>query len=164
MLLRSPNHAETRATPLFGPVSNLRRLLPRLSLRCYWYCIIPASESEANRNMRLLRHRSTDGRRWRSLLTIVAVLSLTVSLATRFAVPAASPNHTVRSVTRCLVEPQRQRLNRDAAQWAAPVIVSAFAGPVILYSRVAPPEPQLAIHSFDDSPYNRPPPSLNFLL
>lgn len=110
--------------------------------------------------MRILGHRSTDGRGWRGLLIVVAICSLTISLATRFVIPASSQIHTAKAVSRCLVEPQRQRLNRDAVQWAAPVQVSALAEPIIVYPRLAPPEPQVAIQLFDDSPYNRPPPSL----
>lgn len=114
--------------------------------------------------MRILGQRSSEGRVWRGLLIVVAVLSLTVSLATRFVIPSSSPTHTVKAVSRSLVEPQRQRLNCDAVQWSAPVQVSAFADLVVFYSRVAPSEPEVTTHIFDDSPYNRPPPSLAFSL
>lgn len=109
--------------------------------------------------MEKLRVRSADGQVWRGLLILIATLSLTVSLATRFVIPASSPTHTVKAVSRSLVEPQRQRLNRDAVQWAAPVQTSAFAEPSIVIRRVTPSEPQLTLRCFDHSPYNRPPPS-----
>lgn len=112
--------------------------------------------------MHRLKYRSLQGWPCR-LLIVIAIFSLAVSLATRFVIPTTSHTRTVKSVSRCLVEPQRQRLNRDAVQWAAPVLASAFVEPVV-YPPVAPPEPQLAIQFFDDSTYNRPPPSLAFLL
>jgi len=110
--------------------------------------------------MRMLEQRSENGRAWRGLLIAVAVLSLTISLTTRFVLPASSTIHSVKSVSRCLTEPQKQHLNCDAVQWAAPAQASAFAELVILYPRVAPTEPQVATQFFDNSPYNRPPPSL----
>ena len=114
--------------------------------------------------MHLLKHHSTGAPQRRAVLIVIAVLSLTISLATRFAVPAKSQTHTLKSITSSLVEPQRQRLNRDSAQWVAPVTISVFAERVTVYARVVPPEPQLGTHLFDDNPYYRPPPSLRFLI
>lgn len=110
--------------------------------------------------MRILGQRSREGRVWRGLLIVVAILSLTISLTTRFVIPASSPIHTVKSVSRSLTDPQRQHLNCDALQWSAPVQASTFADLVVFYSRVAPLEPQVATQFFDDSSYNRPPPSV----
>lgn len=114
--------------------------------------------------MQILGQRSSEGRAWRALLIVVAVLSLTISLTTRFVIPTTSQVLTVKAVSRNLVEPQRQHLNCDAVQWSAPVQASAFAEFVVFYSRVAPPEPQVATQFFDDSSYNRPPPSIVFSL
>src|SRR5580700_6864 len=123
------------------------------------YCII-LQQNNSDCTMHLLKHHGVS-RAWRTLLIVVAVLSLTVSVATRFTVTATSQTQGVSSVTQSIVQPHRQRLNRDAAQWVAPVIISIFASLVISYSRNAPPQPRFAIYLSDDSPYNRPPPSLN---
>jgi hypothetical protein len=114
--------------------------------------------------MRILEQRSREGRVWRGLLIVVAVLSLTISLATRFVVPATSPIHTVKTASRSLTDPQRQHLNCDAVQWSTPVQTAAFADLVVFYSRLAPTEPQIATQFFEDSSYNRPPPSIAFPL
>ena len=114
--------------------------------------------------MQSLGHRGPDGRQWHNLLILVATVSLAVSLATRFVVPITSQTPAVKSVSRCLVQPQHQRLNRDAVQWAAPVQVSEYVEHVTFYPRVAPSESRFTIQFFDDSRYNRPPPSSPFLL
>ena len=114
--------------------------------------------------MQSLGHCGPNGRQWRWLLILIATLSLGVSLATRFAVPITSRTDVVKSVSRCLIQPQRQRLNRDAVQWAAPVQVSEYVEHVIFYPRLTPSESRFTIQFFDDSQHNRPPPSSPFSL
>ncbi|HYA24504.1 MAG TPA: hypothetical protein VEF05_10110 [Terriglobales bacterium] len=91
---------------------------------------------------------------------VIALLicSLTLSLATRFCFQVTSQAHTSKSVERRSVEPKRQRLNRDAARWAASVAPSTFLSPDALYARVAPAETPRPNHIIDESLYNRPPP------
>lgn len=94
----------------------------------------------------------------RSLLIVLAVFCLMVSLATRYTMPATSQAHAVNSVSRCVVQPHTQRLNRDAAQWSAPVAVSSFEPAIVLYAHLAPATARFTTRLFEEIPYNRPPP------
>jgi len=110
-----------------------------------------------------LRDRKTGGYAWPGAIIALLICALTVSLATRFCSQVPAQVHTSKSVERRSVEPKRQHLNRDAMRWVASVATSAFLEPVTLYSRVAPAETPLPSHVFDESLYNRPPPSELFL-
>lgn len=151
------------ATMARSGVSKLLKdsLLPRFSLRSGTYCIIPASGSIAHSEMGL---RENQGARcWRGLLIALCVLTLGVTLTTRFSSHHRSLVPTVKSVGRSAVVPQKQRMNRDAAQWIAPIVVSAFAQFIVTYSCSLPAEPQVSFNFLDDRQFNRPPPSLQFL-
>lgn len=65
--------------------------------------------------------------RWRGALAVVAICVLTVSFATRFGSPGASFRASIhshsradKSVARRSLEPERQHLDRDGAEWAPP--------------------------------------------
>src|SRR5580704_126609 len=111
--------------------------------------------------MRRLRHKFSG---WRGALVVVAICSLTFSLATRFWVLPTSQSHTVRSAERQSVESGRQRLEQDAAQWVAPTSDFSIVEFVSHPSSPIPDGPPLPKFAVSDSLYNRPPPSSQFLL
>jgi len=114
--------------------------------------------------MQLLIHPRVGERGWRGVLILIAICSLTFSLATRFWIPSASQVPTIKSVDRHPVAPQRQHLDRDATQWLAPCANFTVAEPIVIETRLVPVEPLLPKHVFTDSLYNRPPPSSAFSL
>jgi hypothetical protein len=64
---------------------------------------------------------------WRSAVAVAAICVLTLSFATRFGSPAASSQASLthhsqanRSVARRSLEPERQHLDRDGAEWTSP--------------------------------------------
>lgn len=88
---------------------------------------------------------------------VLAVLSLTVSLATRtFHDGAGWRGVTVHADTH---QAMRQHLNKDAAQWPAPVFDFALLDTPSFYPRIAPAGPPIPSLHFDESLYNRPPPA-----
>jgi len=56
-------------------------------------------------------------------------------------------------------EGMRQHMDRDAVHWVAPVPSLRFLLPVTYYPKFAPAGPPLPAALFDQSLYNRPPPS-----
>jgi len=95
---------------------------------------------------------------WRRLLLILlAVLSLSTSLATRvFNYSASGTSITVRS---SLPQAMRQHLDRDAATWGRPAVSFSMLEAPTFYPRFAPAGPPLPAVLFDESLSNRPPPS-----
>jgi hypothetical protein len=92
-----------------------------------------------------------------ALVVALAVLSLTVSLATRtFHDMTASHRVSVRADSQ---QAMRQHLNKDAAHWPAPVFDFAVLDTPTFYPRVAPAGPPIPSLHFDESLYNRPPPT-----
>lgn len=94
--------------------------------------------------------------RWRVLLIILAICGLTVSLATR-TFRLKTP-HGI-SVTSGEAQAKRQHMDRDAARWVPPVPIFAILQVPTFYPYAAPAGPPLASVLFDESLYNRPPPS-----
>jgi len=94
--------------------------------------------------------------RWRVFIIILAICGLTVSLATR----TFRLRITVGvSVTSGDAQAMRQHLDKDAARWVPPVPIFAALQLPTFYPYVAPAGPPLASVLFDESLYNRPPPS-----
>src|SRR5579863_207392 len=114
--------------------------------------------------MRSLRDCRVGQHRWQRALIVIAICSLTFSLATRFWVTHASSSHSVRTVERRSVEPKRQHLNRDAIRWVAPATDFSIIEPAPIEASLALDGPPLPKHVFSDSLYNRPPPSSDFYL
>jgi hypothetical protein len=105
---------------------------------------------------------STDSRCWCSVVVLVAVISLTVSLATRYGSSHGLATSTVTAVQRVSPpEPARQRLLKNAATWVPPVICAAVLDAPEPRSRVVPSSPRIVETFFEKNSYNRPPPSLN---
>jgi len=110
--------------------------------------------------MQILRNRRVSEGAWRSLVILVAIFSLTFSLATRFCVQPSPQIHSLKSLDRQSTEPKRQHLNKDASGWIAPTPQFAFLEPAVLQPHFSPVEPALTSHLSDESLYNRPPPSI----
>ena len=113
--------------------------------------------------MQPLRQLRVGERRWQGLLIVIAVCSLTLSVATRFWTPCTSQS-LVKSVDRRPAEPKRQHLDRDATRWVAPSGNFVIIEPSTIETRLAPAGDLLPKHVFSESLYNRPPPSSGFLL
>ena len=111
-----------------------------------------------------LTHRKVDARGWRGALIVIAICSLTVSLATRFWASSRSHTQIVKSVDHRPLDPKRQHLNKDASRWVAPSAAFSVIAPASIETRLAPAGPLLPKHVFTDTLYNRPPPSFAFFL
>jgi len=115
--------------------------------------------------MRLPEH--FDARRrhnWCTVVVLVAICSLTVSLATRYCSPTGSSAYSVRTVVkRSSTDGQRQRLAKDAADWIAPVLCSTVLQAATSYPRIAPAAPRTPNPLSAEALYNRPPPSFESL-
>ena len=126
----------------------------------------PASGTTHGSSMQSLifRNRKLDVRGWRSALIVIAICSLTVSVATRFWASSTSQSQTVKSLEHPSVDPKRQHLNKDACRWVPSSATFSVFAPVEMETRLAPAGPLLPKHVFTDSLYNRPPPSFSFFV
>jgi hypothetical protein len=93
-------------------------------------------------------------------IVVIAVCALTVSVATRYCYAGSSSVH-VRATLHKHSAPQtaRQRLSKDAATWIPPVFFTAILQAAAFDPRVAPAGPPIPRLFFEESLYNRPPPS-----
>jgi hypothetical protein len=92
---------------------------------------------------------------WRRWVIVLAITSLSLSLATRvfhFVLP-----HGV-TVDASVSQGMRQYLDSDGTHWVAPVSRFICLQPVTYYPKFAPAVPPLSSNLFDESLYNRPPP------
>jgi hypothetical protein len=94
--------------------------------------------------------------KWRVFIVILAICGLTISLATR---TFRLKIHQSVSVTSGDAQAKRQHLDRDAARWAPPVPVFTVLQVPTFYPFVAPAGPPIASTLFDESLFDRPPPS-----
>ena len=126
----------------------------------------PTKQTAGDGYMQLLtpRHREVGERGWRGVLIVIAICSLTLSVATRFWAPSTSQSHIVKSIDQRPVDPKRQHLNKDATRWVASLVDFSMLAPAAIETRLAPTGPILPKHVFTDSLYNRPPPSSVFFL
>ena len=101
------------------------------------------------------RHRG-----WCAVVVLVAVFSLVVSVATRYSSTGDLSSTTVKAFqTHPSPEAKRQHLAKDAADWIAPVICLSVLQSPRSYPRIAPAGPPMPGLVFEESLYNRPPPS-----
>jgi hypothetical protein len=97
---------------------------------------------------------------WCAVVVLVAVFSLVVSVATRYSSRADLPLTTVKACqAHASPEAKRQHLDKDADHWVAPVICLSLLQPRRSYPRIAPAGPAIAGPLFEESLFNRPPPS-----
>lgn len=98
--------------------------------------------------------------RWWVAVVLLAVCSITVSVATRYSVPGRASDSKVTTVRNHVdIEPIRQRLLNNAASWMPPVVGSAILQHKATFSRLVwidAPAPRVF---FEESLSNRPPPS-----
>jgi len=110
----------------------------------------------------MIRDRKIDARGWRSALIVIAICSLTLSVATRFWASSTFDTQIVKSVDHRPLDPKRQHLNKDAARWVSPSASFIVIAPASIETQLAPAVPLLPKHVFSDTLYNRPPPSFSF--
>lgn len=126
---------------------------------------------QRNRSLSEMFHlnnlESVQRRRCWIAVVLLAVCSITISVATRYSVPGHDVNSKVTTVRNHLdvdTEQVRQRLLNNAVSWMPPV-----AGSTILQQNesfavllsTGPPVPRLY---FEQNLFNRPPPAISFLL
>jgi hypothetical protein len=98
--------------------------------------------------------------RWSKCVLTLVICALRLSVATRFSLATGSHLHTVKTFDSESSQPKRQHLDSDATHWAAPVAVAMFMEHVTVHPRVFVTDCLPSTHVFDESLYNRPPPSL----
>jgi len=96
---------------------------------------------------------------WRSTLILGAVLSLTVSLATRYCPAVRHETHATKIVASRSLDAQRQHLLNDGLHWVAPVAAFVLFEPARVSAAVLPAVPTVTRLNLEDCLYNRPPPS-----
>src|SRR5579862_7995563 len=112
-----------------------------------------------------LSHVEGRGRqRWCAAIVLLAVLSLIVSVATRF---CASGNLRVTTAKTFKIhaspEAKRQPLAKDADHWIAPVICLSPWQSLSSYPQISPAGLPIPGSLFEESLYDRPPPTFESL-
>jgi hypothetical protein len=112
-----------------------------------------------------LKHFKADRREiWSAVLVLVAVCSLTVSLATRYYLPGDSSSPTVKTIqTHQSPDAKRQRLTKNAANWMPPALSYTVLPVPSFYIKTATAPPPVRSLVCDESLYNRPPQVLKSL-
>jgi len=102
-------------------------------------------------------------RRWIAV-ALLAVCSITISVATRYSVPGKAGDSKVKLVRNHVdTEPARQRLLNNAATWMPPAVGSAILQENESFTQVVWTGPPAARLFFEQSLFNRPPPSRSSL-
>ncbi|HWW13720.1 MAG TPA: hypothetical protein VN310_03575 [Candidatus Dormibacteraeota bacterium] len=111
--------------------------------------------------MSAIRHSDNrPHRHWCAVVVLVAVCSLTVSVATRYCSPLGTSSLTMKTVqTHTSPDAKRQRLTKNAANWVPPVVCFDILQSPSSYPRIAPAAPPIPSLFFEENLYNRPPPS-----
>ncbi len=162
--------ANRRATNVHSRLSN-EKVMP-----CYCRHVSPVCgervymlqnnlEMRTAAEMSALRHfEGRWHRAWCGLVVLVAVCSLTVSVATRYSSPLNPSSPAVKTVrTHTTPDAKRQRLAKNAADWAPPLVCFDALRSPSSYPRIAPAGPPIPSLLLEQSLYNRPPPSSEFL-
>jgi hypothetical protein len=96
---------------------------------------------------------------WSVLVVVIAVASLTMSVATRYYSLQDSSSRPVKIVQKqALPDARPQRLAKNAAIWNPPVFSFAIAQVTSFHPRIDLARPLLRSLLCDTSLYNRPPP------
>jgi hypothetical protein len=121
--------------------------------------------SQTAAEMSPLKHFEDQRRKsWCAVVALAAVCSLTVSVATRYSSPWDVSAPTVKTVQgHATPEANRQRLAKEAANWVPPLICFDVSRSPSPYLRIAPAEPATQKVLYEESLFNRPPPSSEFL-
>jgi hypothetical protein len=122
-------------------------------------------ESETVPEMSRLRHFEDQRRKTLcAVVVLAAVCSLTVSVATRYSSSWNVSAPTVKTVqAHTTPEAKRQHLDKDAANWVPPLVCFDLLRSPSSYPRTAPAEPLAQNLLLEQSLFDRPPPSSEFL-
>jgi|SRR5271170_3165945 len=97
---------------------------------------------------------------WCAVIILLAVCSLTMSLATRYGALWGDSSHAVRTVhTHGSLDAKRQRLTKNAATWLPPVFSFTVLEDPGFYPSISPAGPAAPTLLFEENLFNRPPPS-----
>ena len=100
-----------------------------------------------------------------AVIVLVAVCSLTVSLATRYYSPSDDSSPIIKAFhSNVAPDAKRQRLTKNAANWMPPLLGVTVLQIPTSYYRIVPPRPPVRSLICDKSLYNRPPPAFKSLL
>ena len=129
------------------------------------FYMLQTSGSETVPEMSPLRHFEDQQRKtWCAVVVLAAVCSLTVSLATRYSSSWDVSAPKVKTVeAHPTPEAKRQRLDKDAANWVPPLVCFDVSRSPSSYRQTAPAEPPTQNILLEESLFNRPPPSSEFL-
>ena len=129
------------------------------------FYMLQTGGSETVPEMSQLRHFEDQRRRsWCAVVVLAAVCSLTVSVATRYSSSWDVATPKVKTVeAHPTPEAKRQRLDKDAANWVPPLVGFDVLQSPGSYPRTAPAEPPAQNLLLEESLFNRPPPSSEFL-
>jgi hypothetical protein len=129
------------------------------------FYMLQTGGSETVPGMSPLRHFEDQWRKsWCAVVVLAAVCSLTVSVATRYSSSWDVSAPKVKTVeAHPTPEAKRQRLDKDAANWVPPLVGFDVLQSPSSYPRTAPAEPPAQNLLLEESLFNRPPPSSEFL-
>ncbi len=158
VLMRSQNHATLRPLNLSKVIWLIPRCWCGCLLSCWQIDMLKASKPHKQGMVSLTNHENGRCARWCALVILLAVCSLTISVATRYNSSANLSPSAAKSLQRhTLQEPGRQRLTKIAPNWM-PVFSSSVLQAPSAYPRIAPAGPPIPRLSFESNLYNRPPP------
>ena len=96
---------------------------------------------------------------WRSALILGAVLSLAISVATRYSTVVRHEAGTTRIVASRSLDAKRQHLLKDGLHWSAPAATFVLFEPTGIPDAVLPTVPPIARLYSQSLLFSRPPPS-----
>ena len=103
-------------------------------------------------------------KRWCTAIVLIAVCTLTISVATRYGFTQSPADGTLTVVQKHhSLTPGLQRLLNNAATWIPPLVVAVIFQDLGHYSNVAPSNSPISSVLLESQLYNRPPPSVLFL-
>ncbi|MGA9511047.1 MAG: hypothetical protein WBV55_20670, partial [Candidatus Sulfotelmatobacter sp.] len=116
---------------------------------------------QKSRTMPSPNHLITQQRKiWSAVVVVIAVVSLTMSVATRYYSLQDTSSRPVSTIQKHAVPDARpQRLTKNAAVWSPPVFSFAIAQVPSFHPRIDFARPLLRSLVCDTSLYNRPPPT-----
>jgi hypothetical protein len=115
--------------------------------------------------LRFTSLRDPGRKRWCTAVVMVAVCTLTLSVATRYSFCGSTTNESVTTLQNYQSwTPGLQRLLNNAATWIPPIVVSAIFHDPGSYPHVVQTGPTVSSVLLEKNLYNRPPPILSFAL
>jgi hypothetical protein len=95
---------------------------------------------------------------WRRTLILLAVVSLSISVATRYCAVVQSSLEATTLVKACPIDGKRQHLLNDGLHWSAPIATFVLLEPARASGAVLAVVPLFTRLYVEDSLYSRPPP------